>query len=474
MSGHVRRDPAPTRTYSADELQLALAGAARRWRRRLFVGSAACSIVAAAIAAAPRPPEPGGASLRESDAPEQTPARVLRPRIFGMADPGSEPAGLQLASTEHRQAWATGESTASYDASSPTWPYQAPTAAKRETSSWASYRAQLREEVLRQLHALGIAPSSGSRELSDAQLDLVAAGQAAAGGAPGGGGPATDSADPELTALNRVLVEKGGLLLRPWSVELQPEVSYSYKGSNGLLIVDDNGRRTAVAHDVDLNRLETALIGRLGLPWQSQAELKVPYVYAQEDSSSGAQTDSRSQSGLGDVELALTRQFVRESGWLPDLLVEGRWKTSTGKDAFDGGGDTLPLGTGFNGLGARVTAVKTVEPLVLLGTAGYTVNLEGNREGFEIDPGDQWLGSVGAVLAAGPGVSLRGGFSVGFSDEATVDGDRVAGSDRVDGRLNFGVGATLTDKVLLDLGFGVGVTDDAPDFTTRAGLAYRF
>jgi hypothetical protein len=473
MIGQVPHDPIPPRTYSADELRLVLAGESRRWRG-LFVGSAACSLVAVVIAAAPRLAEPGRAELVGLDAPEPASARALRPRIFGMAGPDGEPAALQLAAAEGQQAWVTGGLAARGVARSPAWPDGPPTAAERGGPSWALDRERLREEVLRQLHALGIAPSSDNRKLSDAQLGLIAAGQSAAGGVPSGGGSATDSADPELTALNRVLVEKGGLLLRPWSVELQPEVSYSYKGSNGLLIVDDGGRRTAVAHDVDLNRFEAALVGRLGLPWQSQAELKVPYVHAQEDSSSGVQSDSRSQSGLGDVELALTHQFVRENGWLPDLLVEGRWKTSTGKDAFDGGDGTLPLGTGFNGLGARVTAVKTVEPLVLLGTAGYTVNLEGNREGFEIDPGDQWLGSVGAVLAAGPGVSLRGGLSVGFSDEATVDGDRVAGSDRVDGRLNFGVGATLTDKVLLDLGFGVGVTDDAPDFTTRAGLAYRF
>ena len=70
------------------------------------------------------------------------------------------------------------------------------------------YRAQLREEVLRQPLVLGIVASSNSRELSDAQLELVVAGQAAAGGAPSDSGPAADSTDPELTALNRVLVEK--------------------------------------------------------------------------------------------------------------------------------------------------------------------------------------------------------------------------------------------------------------------------
>jgi Putative MetA-pathway of phenol degradation len=437
------------------------------------LGGAACSLAAAGIALPPRLAETDSAKLERAGGLVQAPVRPLRVRMFGVVGPDGDHVVFQPAFMQRRQAWAAGEALAPHGADAAARPRPAPAAPEREASSRALYRAELREEVLRQLHEFGIVPSADRRVLSDARLDQIAGGQAAAGTAPGGDS-ADGPADPELTALNRVLVEKGGLLLRPWSVELQPEVSYSYKGSNGLLIVDDNGRRTAVAHDVDLNRLETALIGRLGLPWRSQAEVKVPYLYAQEDSSSGVQSDSRSQAGLGDMEFALTHQFVRESGWLPDLLLEGRWKTNTGEDAFDGGNGTLPLGTGFNGLSARVTAVKTVDPVVLVGTAGYTRNLEGNREDFRIDPGDQWLGSLGAVLAAGPGVSLRSGISVGFSDEATVDGDRVAGSDRVDARLNFGIGATITEKVLVDFGFGAGVTDDAPDFTTRAGLAYRF
>lgn len=476
MSRDARGHPALPRVHDAAEQRPDFAVASWPWQRLLLSGSA-CSLAAAAIAVtvavAPQLAETDTVKPKGTAGLAPEPTLALQVTMFSVVGPDGDEVAFQPTFMRRQEARVVDGPAISRRAYAATPLRPKPTALEDEPVSRASYRAELREEVLQQLREFGIVPSVDKRVLSDVQLDGVAGGQAAAGTAPGGGS-ADGSAEPELNALNRVLVDKGGLLLRPWSVELQPEASYSYKGSNGLLIIDNNGQRTAVAHDVDLNRFETALIGRLGLPWQSQAEVKVPYLYAQEDSSSGVQTDSRGQAGLGDVELALTHQFVRESGWWPDLLLEGRWKTNTGKDAFDGGNGTLPLGTGFNGLSARVTAVKTIDPVVLIGTAGYTRNFEGKREGFRIDPGDQWLGSLSAVLAAGPGVSLRTGTSVGFSDEATVDGDRVAGSDRVDARLNFGLGATITERALLDLGFGVGVTDDAPDFTTRAGLGYRF
>ncbi len=472
MSTNAPNHPDPPRGWRTSERQTITAVARRQWRA-VILGGVSCSLTMASIAMAARLAETRSAKLMKEGDLAQTPPQALRAGTFGVIAVVDDQAAAQPSVTGSRRAGASIQpATPPFVDTAAGW-HVAPAALEQKASSTELYELRIRQEVLQQLRAFGIAQLVDKRVLSDIQLDNVTAGQATAGVAPGGD-PGKDSVDPELSALNRVLVEKGGLLLRPWSVELQPEISYSYKGSNGLLVVDSNGRRTAVAHDVDLNKVETALIGRLGLPWRSQAEVKVPYAYAQEDSSSGVQTDSRSQSGLGDVEVALTHQFLRESVWLPDLLVEGRWKTDTGKDAFDGDNGTLPLGTGFNGLGARVTAVKTVDPVVLVGTVGHTRNFEGKRQGFDIDPGDQWLGSLGSVLAAGPGVSLRTGISVGFSDEATVDGDRVAGSDRVDARLNFGVGATVNESSLLDLGFGVGVTDDAPDFTIRTSLAYRF
>jgi hypothetical protein len=263
------------------------------------------------------------------------------------------------------------------------------------------------------------------------------------------------------------------VLLPAWTFEVQPELLYSYKGSNGLLIVERDGARSVAAHDADLDRLEAAVTARLGLPWRSQAEVRVPYLRVSEDTSDGLDGESRGQGGLGDVEISLSRQFLREDGRLPDLVGEVRWRVPTGDDPF--GGDGGPAtGSGFHGLGARVTLLKTYDPVVFLGGLAYTANLEDEKRGFDIDPGDAWSFNLAAVLAAGPDVSLRAGFAMSFTDEAEVDGKEVAGSGRTEGVLSLGTGLTLSPSTLLDVGVGIGVTDDAPDVTARVALAYRF
>jgi hypothetical protein len=79
-----------------------------------------------------------------------------------------------------------------------------------------------------------------------------------------------------------------------------------------------------------------------------------------------------------------------------------------------------------------------------------------------------------AILAAGPSVSLRTGFGMSFTGEAEVDNSKLSGSDKTEGVLNLGGAVVLPNNILLDLGVGVGVTDDAPDVTARLALTHRF
>lgn len=335
-----------------------------------------------------------------------------------------------------------------------------------------------RAELTDLLHSLGIWPRASRVALDDSILDSVSGGDAQAAAAGGVAAPIGDKEaeerDRQFDALNRVLVDTGGLLLPPWAIEIQPEVRYSYKGANGLLIVEQDGNRQVMSQDSETNQLEAAVTARLGLPWSSQAEIRVPYLYATENTSFGNQSESTSASGLGDIDFALSHQFVRESQYLPDLLAQAYWKTNTGNDAFDGSDRTLPLGTGFHGVGGRLTAVKTYDPVVFQGTIGYTRNFEGKKQGFDIDPGDSLYFGVGSVLAAGPGVALRTGLTMNFTGEARVDGNKIDGSDKTEGVLGVGTSVTLPDNVLLDVSAGIGVTEDAPDVALRAALAYRF
>jgi Putative MetA-pathway of phenol degradation len=238
------------------------------------------------------------------------------------------------------------------------------------------------------------------------------------------------------------------------------------------MIVEQNGVRSVRAHEADRDKLETAITARLGLPWRSQAELRVPYLRVSEDASDGVRSTGRSEFGLGDVELALAHQFLREDGWVPDLVGELRWSLPTGEDSFDSDGPAL--GTGFHGLGGRVTLLKTYDPVVFLGSLGYSESLEDEKKGFDIDPGDSWSVNLATILAAGPGVSLRTGFAMKFTDEAEVDGRELAGTDKTEGVLSLGAAVSLSPSILLDVGVGIGVTDDASDVSTKLALAYRF
>lgn len=329
-----------------------------------------------------------------------------------------------------------------------------------------------RDIVLDMLREFGLVSSGSGGTLSNAELDGIVAGQSASGSA-GGSTVAADEPDPQLDALNRVLVEGGGLLLPPWTVEVQPEGRYSYKGADGLLITQQNGQNSVVSHSADVTRYEAAITARMGLPWRSQVEVRVPYSRVSEESSVGGNSASSSSSnGLGDIEVGLSHQFLRESGWLPDLIGEVRYRAPTGDDGF--GSDSLPVGSGFHGATGRITAVKSLDPVVFLGSIGYTANFEDTKEGFKIDPGDSIEFGISAILAAGPKVSLRTGLGLAFTGEAEVDNKKISGSDKTEGVLNLGGAVVLPGRNLLDLGVGVGVTDDAPDVAVRLALTHRF
>ena len=422
----------------------------------------------------------GGAALavagvRGALGPERAPALVAGKALLPAAPPAGPipPAPRRPLMGLDAAPDATGEPGAAPVNTQATTDVTAPESRSGADDPGIELERRVREQVLEQLRDLGLVSSGSSVALSDTDLGAIAGGEAAAGSvADGGESDDGKDRDPQLAALNRVLVEKGGVLLPPWTVELQPELLYSYKGANGLLILEQNGVRSVVAHDADIDRLEAAITARLGLPWNSQAEVRVPYLRVSENTTDGARSDDRSASGLGDVELAFSHQFLKEGGWLPDLVGEVRWKTTTGEDSFDGHGPAL--GSGFDGIGGRVTLLKTYDPVVFLGSIGYTANLEDKKNGFDIDPGDTWSFSAATILAAGPNVSLRTGFSLAFTDKAEVDGTKVAGSDRTEAVLSLGAAVTLTPKALLDASIGVGVTDDAPDVATRVALAYRF
>jgi hypothetical protein len=298
-----------------------------------------------------------------------------------------------------------------------------------------------------------------------------------AGGPPGPAkpGPGQFEVDEEDIdrALERALVEAGALLLPPGMGEITPGFSYTRRerGLPGDIVLLED--QPGLVGSEDLFRrdtLEADLTLRLGLPWTSQIELGIPYGY-EETSTVGRvngaafQEESNDASGLGDIRVRLTKELLREGEYWPSLLAGIEWDSSTGKTE-----NGITTGSGFDEIRVSLTGAKRQDPLVFTAGVSYERSFEHN----DIKPGDEIGLSLGTLLAVTPGTSLGFSFDQSFSDEAEFKGQRIEGSDQVAGQVSFRLSSIVAPKILLDLSIGVGVTDDAPDYTVRIAFPIRF
>jgi len=254
--------------------------------------------------------------------------------------------------------------------------------------------------------------------------------------------------DDLLRALERTLVLQGALMLRPRTYEVEPQFVYERWDKD----------RPPLRY-----RSEAAVTARAGLAWDSQVQIRVPYAHVS--------TLGDSASGLGDVDVALSHQLARESGYWPGLVASIAWLSRTGSDGLDG---RVPTGGGFNVLQAGITASKRQDPLVHYATVAYADARARRIEGAYVDPGNTLGFRLGTILAASPGSSLTLGVNLAFVDSARVDGQSVPGTDTVSGTLQIGLGTVLSKSAMLSLGGEFRFSGNVPNFRLSLALPIRF
>jgi len=269
-------------------------------------------------------------------------------------------------------------------------------------------------------------------------------------------------------ALERTLVETGALLLPAGQAEVIPSTSFVHRDQKvpvaiGGGVFEQRVRRDEFNFGVGLN---------VGLPFDAQFELNLPYDVTRQDVSvrgGGAALDSEDDwgSGLGDISVGLAKTVLRENGgWLPDLVIRGVYDSDTG-ERFD---NDVPLGGGFHTLRGQAVALKRQDPLAFVAAATYSYTFEDD----DFQPGDEFSLSLGAALALSPETSLSVSLNQSWSNEFEVDGSSVNGSDQNSTTFDFGGSAIIAPRTLLRLTSTIGLTDDAPDYGVRASVGYRF
>lgn len=261
-------------------------------------------------------------------------------------------------------------------------------------------------------------------------------------------------------ALERTLVATGNLLVPKGFAEVQPLFSYTRRE-----------QPTQVFFNLNRNEFSWALDMRLGLPWESQFEIALPYTLAQQQVTDIAvappqQVSNSWGNSFGDLTIGLAKTFVHESGWIPELLGRVTYEIPTGPQSRN----NVPLPGDRSLLGFSLTATKRQDPLVFVATGGYIKSFEKDL----IDPGDQVNFLTGVFLATSPETSLRAVLQNNFVEAVRINDVTFRGSDTVQTVLNLGVSSILGRGILADLQVGGGLTSSAPKYSVTLSGTYRF
>ena len=215
--------------------------------------------------------------------------------------------------------------------------------------------------------------------------------------------------------------------------------------------------------------VDTSLTMRYGIDDNLEFDLTVPYGYFEQNSDNqpfniNTQPVSHTNaSGIGDISGALRYTALTEVGNIPDVTVSLSTQAPTG-NRHKG------LGSGFWSVGAGVSLVKTIDPVVFFGSIGYTAVLEDRG----IDPGNQVSYSLGFGYSMNDRVSFTTSLSGGITNRTEQNGFERPGSSLDSHSLQFSSTIQLSKRLFLEPFVGFGLTDDASDFLVGFRVPYRF
>lgn len=310
-----------------------------------------------------------------------------------------------------------------------------------------------------------------------------------------------------------LVLEEHTLFDQKFSAELGFEFAHFDRSQlvlNGFLALDAIFLGDISIDEIDSDILTTNLTGRWTVTDRLQLNLNVPFVYRETTTRSGGQELSSilesekkvDDSDLGDITLGVSYRLFPETPTRPDIV----WNTSviapTGRDPY--GIDfledplntnlefpeELPTGSGLWGVQTGLSFLKTLDPAILFGSISWRHYFEDSFNDLGSDPealpspgdvqlGDQYQFSLGIAFALNERTSLSTSFTQRFIDDTEITRpgfgtQTVVGSDTTTGTFDIGVTYAMTDRLSVVSNLGMGLTNDASDYTFALKFPYRF
>lgn len=280
-----------------------------------------------------------------------------------------------------------------------------------------------------------------------------------------------------------IIAEKGGILIGRGAFIVEPGFQYTHLESQRLDITGFSVLPALVIGMIQVEKVKRdifvpSLSLKYGILDSLEFDVKIPYSFRQNEYTLG-QEDSTvntdvSSSGIGDIEGALFFQLLRERAGIPDVLLNVRVKSDTGKSPFDIETETidgvpvpvseLPQGSGFWAVEPSFTLVKSSDPAAVFFNAGYFWHIKRDIDGVgEVDPSDSINFSIGAAYALNEKFSLSTTYEQKLFTEAEVEGETLPETDINVASLIFGGSYILGDRTSFSVTVSIGLTPEAPD-----------
>ncbi|MBA5761246.1 transporter [Vibrio sp. 404] len=307
--------------------------------------------------------------------------------------------------------------------------------------------------------------------------------------------PATDAKRAQTVA---DVIDRPGVLTPAGQFGLEASLNYSQNSSNKVSIVGYTVLPALVVglievSDSDRTTITAGLTGRYGLTNATELEIRIPFVYRNDQISarpisSGASDETINKDldggGIGDVELAIRHQFNFETApyWIGSLRI----KSDTGKSPYEIDVDPLtnvlndaPTGSGFWSVEPGISMIYPTDPAVLFASVSYIYNFENDfdisGENANIDLGDTISLGAGLGFAINRDLSLSFGLSHQTILKSKVNGrtDDEAKLLQLDS-LTLGINYALSPTTSLNVSAQAGLTEDTPDFQLNVRIPFTF
>lgn len=317
--------------------------------------------------------------------------------------------------------------------------------------------------------------------------------------------------DPSA-AIEDIVQEQQGLQRSRWGADLSlgySRFSDARINLDGFLALDAIFLGTISIDQVDADIFTSEMTLRYGVTDRLFLDASVPFIYRTSTFNSGGAGGAANQpveatvsdSGMGDLSLGASYQLLSETLNRPNLVLTGRVKFPTGQEPFgidfievEGSEGNLQVpeelatGSGVYGASIGLSALKSLDPLVVFGSVNYFHNFERSFDDIDENPGLQpGRVDVGDAVQFGAGLAFalndRSSISMSYSQRLVgrsrlrledAEWQRVVGSQGNVALVNLGATFSLGDQLSLVTTVGIGLTDDSPDMVVGVRLPFRF